>query len=217
MSKRNGEGAHFIPVPKIVPYMKKFEVKQVVAGWGHTAVLTKLGEVLICGRNLQGQLGLGDPNNFPKNEREHPYQAQFVPIPTLSHCKIKQIACGGEHSVALGVDNKVYTFGAGNKGQLGHESQGVAGRVSDEQEAATTLAKSEYVPRLVGSIRKTRRDIHQVACGNNCTLILAGCFNPPTLMERCIEVISETPELIEQLEYLPTELSELVKSSLSAL
>jgi alpha-tubulin suppressor-like RCC1 family protein len=47
---------------------------QVVAGWGHTAVLTDCGEVLICGRNLQGQLGLGDPKNFPKNERDHPYQ-----------------------------------------------------------------------------------------------------------------------------------------------
>lgn len=47
---------------------------QIVAGWGHSAVLTQNGQVLVCGRNLQGQLGLGNPNQFPKNERDHPYQ-----------------------------------------------------------------------------------------------------------------------------------------------
>lgn len=35
------------------------------------------GDVYICGRNAQGQLGLGDPNKFERNERNHPYLAQF--------------------------------------------------------------------------------------------------------------------------------------------
>jgi len=52
-----------------------------VAGWGHTAVVTSTGELLVCGRNLQGQLGLGDPSSFPVNERNHPFQAHFAPVP----------------------------------------------------------------------------------------------------------------------------------------
>ena len=77
-------------------------------------------QVLICGRNYQGQLGLGDPRNFPRNERDHPYQSVFVPIEHLEGKRVRQIACGGEHSVALTEDGEVHSFGAGNKGQLGH-------------------------------------------------------------------------------------------------
>lgn len=50
---------------------------QVIAGWGHSAVVCDNGDVYICGRNAQGQLGLGDPNKFERNERNHPYLAQF--------------------------------------------------------------------------------------------------------------------------------------------
>jgi hypothetical protein len=32
----------------------------------------------MCGRNLQGQLGLGDPSNFVTNERGHPYQVRLT-------------------------------------------------------------------------------------------------------------------------------------------
>jgi len=180
---RNVEGAHFLPTPKKVASLQKLNVRQVVAGWGHSAALTVSGEVLICGRNFQGQLGLGDPQDFPKNERGHPYQAQFITLDKLDGQKVIQIACGGEHSVALTECGDVYTFGAGNKGQLGHG--GLA---------------NEHFPALLTDLKKTRRDVHQVACGNNCTLILAGYFNPPSLLQRCTEVIRSTPALMESAE-----------------
>lgn len=95
---RNGEGAHFLPTPKAVSALRGLAVRTVVAGWGHTAALTASGEVLICGRNYCGQLGLGDPDDFPRNERNHPFQAQFVPVKTLGGKQTIQIACGGEHT-----------------------------------------------------------------------------------------------------------------------
>jgi alpha-tubulin suppressor-like RCC1 family protein len=45
------------------------EVVQVVAGWGHSALLTASGRVYMAGRNVQGQLGLGPVDRFPQNER----------------------------------------------------------------------------------------------------------------------------------------------------
>ena len=119
---RNVEGAYFLPKPQLVESLRRVNVKQVVAGWGHSAVLTAQGQVFICGRNYQGQLGLGDPDGFPQNERGHPYQAKFCTVEELEQKHVMQIACGGEHSVALLKNGEVYTFGAGNKGQLGHGS-----------------------------------------------------------------------------------------------
>lgn len=49
-------------------------LEQVVAGWGHTALISVTGRLYMCGRNVQGQLGLGDISAFPRNERGHPYQ-----------------------------------------------------------------------------------------------------------------------------------------------
>jgi len=64
-------------------------------------------------RNYLGQLGLGNPEDFQKNERGHPYQASFRLITGLKGRKAVQFACGGEHSAALLANNDVYTFGAG--------------------------------------------------------------------------------------------------------
>lgn len=64
-------------------------------------------------RNFQGQLGLGDPNAFERNERNHPYLANFSLLKGLQGQKVTQFACGGEHSAALLDSDDVYTFGSG--------------------------------------------------------------------------------------------------------
>ena len=47
------------------------DVVAVVAGWGHSALVTAAGHVYTAGRNVQGQLGLGPLEGFPVNERGH--------------------------------------------------------------------------------------------------------------------------------------------------
>ena len=145
---RNGEGAHFVPRPRRVESVAGLRVRRVVAGWGHTALLTADGACYVCGRNFQGQIGLGDPEAFPHNERGHPYQPDFRLVETLARKRVAQVACGGEHSVALTADGEVYSCGAGNKGQLGHGS-----------------GENEQFPRLVARLKATRRDVLEVACG----------------------------------------------------
>ena len=97
---------------------------------------------------------------------------------------------------ALLKNGEVYTFGAGNKGQLGHGS-----------------TNNEYFPQVLCSLKASRRLVHQVACGNNCTLILAGSFHPPSLLSRCMEVLRENPELMHSMESrLPAELVSEIRS-----
>jgi alpha-tubulin suppressor-like RCC1 family protein len=180
--QRNFEGAYYQPHPAKVSELEGLNVMVVVAGWGHTAVLTATGQVYVCGRNYQGQLGLGDPSQFPKNERDHPYQPTFTQVSTLSHKRVIQVACGGEHSVFLCDDGEVYSVGMGAKGQLGHGN-------------TTNL----HVPQLLRHLKMTRREIFQIACGNNCTLILAGNFQPLSLQELCAETIQKSDDLMRRL------------------
>jgi alpha-tubulin suppressor-like RCC1 family protein len=196
---RNGEGAHFLPTPKAVAAMAGLNVRHVVAGWGHSAALTASGAVLICGRNFRGQLGLGDPAAFPVNERDHPFQAHFVPVGSLGGKQVVQVACGGEHSAALTSDGEVFTFGNGSKGQLGHGA----------------LLADAHLPRLVSQLRATRRAVAQVTCGNNCTLVLAGGFSPPTLLVRCMEVVRGDAALMAHLDDLglPTDIAAAIRAT----
>ena len=55
--------------PPSLPESIEEEVVQVVAGWGHSALVTASGRVYMAGRNVQGQLGLGPVGCFPMNER----------------------------------------------------------------------------------------------------------------------------------------------------
>lgn len=193
---RNMEGAFFLPTPHIVSGLGRtdsdIKVSHVVAGWGHTSILTEDGNVMMCGRNFQGQLGLGDPSSFPTNERGHPFQPQFSCVATLQHKTVLQVACGGEHSVMLCSDNDLYSVGAGNRGQLG---QG-------DLEGCTD-------PKLSKPLRRAGRSLMQIACGNNCTLVLAGRFQPSLLMRLAGETIRKTPALLERLQQSTNSMSEL--------
>jgi alpha-tubulin suppressor-like RCC1 family protein len=73
---------------------------QVVAGWGHSTIVSESGQVFMCGRNAQGQLGLGDPTTFPVNERGHAHQLTFRRVDSIVHKRVVQVACGGEHTVS---------------------------------------------------------------------------------------------------------------------
>ncbi len=169
---RNMHGACFLPKPQPVPSLSDKGIIQVISGWGHSAALSKRGQVFVCGRNVQGQLGLGNPGNFPQNERGHHYQAGFRLVSALSSSNITHVSFGGEHSVAITEDSEVYTFGSGHKGQLGHGTDA-----------------SEHLPRLLEAMKNTRRHMLQASCGNNCTLLLAGGPRVPSLYSVCLETL----------------------------
>ncbi|XP_068458901.1 probable E3 ubiquitin-protein ligase HERC3 [Clinocottus analis] len=79
-------------------------------GKDHTAILTKNGAVLTFGSGQYGQLG---HNSFTDELRPRL-------VVELWGAKVTKIACGRNHTLALTDSNRVYSFGCGEQGQLGH-------------------------------------------------------------------------------------------------
>lgn len=73
--------------------------------------ITEEGDLYASGANESGQLG------FPSNSVN-----KFTKVTCLKH-KVKQVACGWNHSILLTEDGQVFVSGDGKKGQLGLNSE----------------------------------------------------------------------------------------------
>uniref|UniRef100_A0A665UJA5 RCC1-like domain-containing protein n=1 Tax=Echeneis naucrates TaxID=173247 RepID=A0A665UJA5_ECHNA len=89
-------------------------VTQIAAGGNHTLFLTLSGPVYCCGANKSGQLGL--------NRVDEKGRFNICVVPALRPLGVSSISCGQTHTAVLTKDGKVFTFGEGSRGQLGHNS-----------------------------------------------------------------------------------------------
>jgi len=101
--------------------------KQISCGGFHTAVCTEDGTMFTFGGGEHGQLGHGDKVNKVTPTLVQALEGNFI----------TQITCGWSHSVALTKGGKVFTWGNGDHGKLGHGS-------------GKKLSKPELVQRLNG-------------------------------------------------------------------
>lgn len=76
-------------------------------GFQHSAVVSQTGIVHTFGRNNEGQLGLGNNQNFSIPQQ----------IPNL--CNIQNISCGYYFTICLDSSGKLWSFGMNYYGQLG--------------------------------------------------------------------------------------------------
>lgn len=81
--------------------------RQVSAAMSWTAIVTDAGDLLTCGMNVSGQLGLGD-----EEDRDVPTRVALD--------RVRMVACADSFAAALTDDGAVYTFGDGVHGELGH-------------------------------------------------------------------------------------------------
>ena len=96
--------------PKLLEKLKDEQIVQLSACGFHTGCITTNGEVYTWGEGKFGRLGHGNERNCHTPKL----------VENLIGKKPKQIACGGFHSAVIGEDGKMYTFGGGEHGQLGH-------------------------------------------------------------------------------------------------
>lgn len=82
------------------------------SGGDFNLVLTAEGKLLSWGNNQFGQLG------------NHTTQYSEVPKPVhnLSNIRIKDFSCGDQFVAAISEEGKLYTWGYGSDGQLGHKT-----------------------------------------------------------------------------------------------
>ncbi|XP_056138852.1 probable E3 ubiquitin-protein ligase HERC6 [Lampris incognitus] len=132
------------PMPAAVLSLTGVAVTQISAGGTHTLILTLPGFVYCCGANKFGQLGL--------NRVDEKGRFNICAVPALGPLGVSSMSCGAAHSAVLTKDGRVFTFGKGSHGQLGHNT------TADEQ-----------MPRLVDGIDGLAS---QIACGSHHTLVL---------------------------------------------
>ncbi|XP_075956095.1 putative E3 ubiquitin-protein ligase HERC6 isoform X2 [Anarhichas minor] len=131
-------------VPVLVRALSGVAVTQISAGATHSLFLTLPGLVYCCGANKSGQLGL--------NRVDEKGRFNICMVPALRPLGVSFISCGEAHSAVLTKDGKVFTFGEGSYGQLGHNS-----------------SANEVGPRLVESLDGPAS---QISCGRRHTLVL---------------------------------------------
>ncbi|XP_072248664.1 probable E3 ubiquitin-protein ligase HERC4 isoform X2 [Leuresthes tenuis] len=130
--------------PVLVCALTGVAVTKISAGGSHTLFLTLSSLVYCCGANKSGQLGL--------NRVDEKGRFNICMVPALRPLGVSFISCGESHTAVLTKDGKVFTFGEGSNGQLGHNS-------------STNEVRPRQVDGLDGSTS-------QIACGRCHTLVL---------------------------------------------
>lgn len=77
---------------------KKIEFKKISCGGHHTAMLTKNGDLYMCGNGRDGELGNGNELQSTAVSRNEPV---FVMHFRLSNEKVVDVECGSSHSIAV--------------------------------------------------------------------------------------------------------------------
>ncbi|KAJ3088184.1 hypothetical protein HK102_009358 [Quaeritorhiza haematococci] len=107
------------------------KLSQISGGNHHTLFLTTNGEVYACGRNDEGQLGIGavtaSTNDVDAMAIEDPQAAPLrcMNLPTrvsaggLESACIVKVACGTDHSLAIGSEGELFSWGWGDEFMLG--------------------------------------------------------------------------------------------------
>ncbi|XP_072471278.1 X-linked retinitis pigmentosa GTPase regulator isoform X5 [Notamacropus eugenii] len=120
-------------------------ISWISCGYYHSAFVTTEGGLYTFGEPENGKLGLS-----PEQLKNHRIPQLVLGIPG----KVKQVACGGGHTVAL-TEEEVYTFGLGQFGQLG----------------LGTFIFETSEPKIIKHLQN--RKIHYIACGENHTALIS--------------------------------------------
>ncbi|XP_059648858.1 PH, RCC1 and FYVE domains-containing protein 1-like isoform X2 [Cornus florida] len=152
------ESSHWIP-KRVTGLMEGMHVSFISCGPWHTAVVTSTGQLFTFGDGTFGALGHGD------------HSSTSIPreVGMLKGLRTVRVACGVWHTAAVvetmiessssgpsddSSSGKLFTWGDGDKGQLGHGD-----------------TEPRLVPKCVVALVDT--SVSQVACGNSLTIALS--------------------------------------------
>ncbi|KAL4622756.1 secretion-regulating guanine nucleotide exchange factor isoform X1 [Arapaima gigas] len=84
-------------------------LRALCGGGGHSALVTEAGQLLVCGQNDRGQLGLGHTSEI----------TTFCLSLSLAQCFVRQVSCGWDFTLILTGEGQVLACGSNTYGQLG--------------------------------------------------------------------------------------------------
>jgi hypothetical protein len=140
--------------------------------------VTDDGRVYMCGRNEEGQLGLPASCPLSINERGHRFQPVFMQVTEgdLLNRNVWKVVGGGEYTIFFCGDNDVVGVGK-------------AAVLPSSGSSSNSLSVSHETPILLPEFRREKREILQISCSFNCTMVLTGPRHPPSLKKVCSDVI----------------------------
>ncbi|KAI8038262.1 hypothetical protein M5D96_008951, partial [Drosophila gunungcola] len=162
--------------PTLIPALEQLNVVQAAVGRHHTLFLTDTGTVYACGENNlhtfglpeYGQLGHNTDAKYFVNANKLSFHFETSPkkvvlyiekskeghVTPVDGVQIVDFACGNNHTVAIDSKKRVYSWGFGGFGRLGHAEP-----------------KDEMVPRLMKFFDTQGRGGRSVYCGSTFSLI----------------------------------------------
>lgn len=129
-----------IKTPSFSATLSQLRPIHIAGGSKSLFVVSQEGKIYACGEGTNGRLGLGHNCNVSTPRQ----------IPVLSQYVVKKVAVhsGGKHALALTLDGKVFSWGEGEDGKLGHGNR-------------LTMDK----PKLIETLRSKR--VRDIACGSS--------------------------------------------------
>jgi alpha-tubulin suppressor-like RCC1 family protein len=88
-------------------------IMTVSCGLSHCLAVTTTGKLYSWGNGAYGALGFNSVQNEPTPRELVIKQNNFI-------LQIQQVSCGSMHSMAVTTQNKLFTWGTGTHGRLGH-------------------------------------------------------------------------------------------------
>ncbi|KAK1931571.1 Ultraviolet-B receptor UVR8 [Phytophthora citrophthora] len=152
------------------------------------------GATYAWGEAENGRLGLGaeaiegatdgsgsEPSLFQDGyealtDTTYSFVAQPTHIPTLAGVELKQIVCGSAHSLVVTKHGKVFSWGQGSKGQLGHSS------IRSSTSSTVATPADEWTPKLIRGLRYER--VAQAAATDQSSLFLSEIVAPAVFEQR---------------------------------
>lgn len=152
-----------IEQPQLITDLAAYRVTSISAGGYHTLAVTDDHQLFSWGSGQYGECGNHqkinvlrptqfklplDKESFGVHDQSY---ERTVTLQNQGH--IKQIKAGGHHSMVLTTNGKLYTFGFGQHGQLGHRN-----------------SQNQFIPRLVKDL--ISKPVVAIAAGWNHSLVL---------------------------------------------
>jgi len=155
------DGVHYQPVPRQVVDggLGARCVASAACSEGHSFAVTTAGELFAWGCADAGRCGLADVESLPA-DLDGPYQPVPAPVADggLRCNKVRSVACGSWHSLAVTQSSEIYAWGAARAGRCGFAD--TASLPTDEN------GPFQPVPRQVvdGGLRDKK--VALAACGS---------------------------------------------------
>ena len=146
----HGDDQHrWVPTEIPLARFKGHPIVMLAAGHGHLVALSEDGLVYTCGLGRSGQLGHGNDQ-----DQRLPRQVEAA---RFAGKKLVFVAAGEWHTLAVTARGKLYTWGKGGHGQLGHGDSALW----------LGLEPAEVAETAMGG-----RQVSTAACGDDHTLVV---------------------------------------------